>query len=101
VCDHKDILLLELIINYALQVLVMSVFGRMKLRFLEASFLEQRLVIRKTQFFDFSTSEQANNNMNTVLGMMASHRVGDSTDSRIITQVCTTISIIPGKPANQ
>jgi IS5 family transposase len=74
----------------------MSVFGRMKLRFLEASFLEQCLVIRKTQFFDFSTSEQANKNMNTVLGMMASHRVGGSTDSRIIAQVCTTISITPG-----
>lgn len=89
-------ILLELTIKYSLQVLAMSVFGHMKLRFLEASYLQQRLVIRKTKFFDFSTCEQANNNMNTVLGIMASHRVGDSTDSTIIAQVRTIISITPG-----
>ncbi|KAJ6113877.1 hypothetical protein N7523_007194 [Penicillium sp. IBT 18751x] len=70
----------------AIPVLAMSVFGRMKLRFLEASYVHQRLVIRKTDFFDFSTHEQANNNMDIVLGFMASHRVGDPMDSTIIAQ---------------
>ncbi|KAJ5670063.1 uncharacterized protein N7477_005426 [Penicillium maclennaniae] len=70
----------------AIPVLAMSVFGRMKLRFLEAAYVQQRLVIRKTEFFDFSTHEQANKNMNTVLGFMASHRVGDPTNSTIIAQ---------------
>ncbi|KAJ5914732.1 hypothetical protein N7504_003615 [Penicillium tannophilum] len=67
-------------------VLAMSVFGHMKLRFLEASYAQQRLVIRKTRLFDYSTNEQANNNMNAVLGIMASYRVGDPTDSTVIAQ---------------
>lgn len=75
----------------------MSVFGHMKLRFLEASYAQQRLVIGKTKLFDFSTNEQANNNMSTVLGIMASYRVGDPTDSTVIAQVRTIITTIPGK----
>ncbi|KAJ6103186.1 hypothetical protein N7486_005613 [Penicillium sp. IBT 16267x] len=67
-------------------VLAMSVFGHMKLRFLEGSYAQQRLVIRKIKFFDFSTIEQANDNMNTVLGIMASHRAGDPTDPTVIAQ---------------
>lgn len=90
-------MLLELIIEYSLQVLAMSFFGHMKLRFLEASYAQQRLVIRKTRLFDYSTNEQANNNMNAVLGIMASYRVGDPTDSTVIAQVRTIITIIPGK----
>ena len=75
----------------------MSVFGHMKLRFLEASYVQERLMIRKTHFFDFSTTEQANKNMNTVVGIMASHRVGDPTETRTKAQVRTTVASTLGK----
>ncbi|KAJ5885398.1 hypothetical protein N7495_009908 [Penicillium taxi] len=53
-------------------VLAISVFGNMQLRFLECSYIHKRLMIRKTNFLDFSTKDQATKNMNTVLGIMAS-----------------------------
>ena len=71
----------------------MTVFGQMKFRFLQAFYGQQGLVIRKTELFDFSTNEEATRNMNTVLGIMASHQVGDPTDPRLICQVCILYAI--------
>ncbi|KAJ5799564.1 uncharacterized protein N7518_001632 [Penicillium psychrosexuale] len=71
-------------------VLAMTIFGQMKLRFPQAFYGQQGLVIRKTNLFDFSTNEQATKNMNTVLDIIASRQVGDPTGPTIIRQVCTS-----------
>ncbi|CAI7568636.1 unnamed protein product [Penicillium glandicola] len=58
-------------------VMVITFFGQMKARVLEAHSSQQELIIKKTQLLDFSTNEVANKNMNILLGFMADDLVGD------------------------
>ncbi|KAJ5782310.1 hypothetical protein N7457_004084 [Penicillium paradoxum] len=68
-------------------VMVITFFGRMKVRVLEAHTSQQELVIKKTRLLDFSTNELANKNMNILLGFMAGDLVGDPKGPTIPTYI--------------
>lgn len=58
--------------------MVFSFMGGKKGRILKAHFNHQELVIRKTQLYDFSTSEKAKLPIELFLQYMASDMVGDT-----------------------
>ncbi|KAJ5936326.1 hypothetical protein N7454_005624 [Penicillium verhagenii] len=62
-------------------ILILTLFGSMQLRFVEAFYMDERLVVRKSKRFEFMYEEQVSKNLNTVLGIMASYRVGDPSDT--------------------
>ncbi|KAJ9491821.1 hypothetical protein VN97_g1409 [Penicillium thymicola] len=61
-------------------VMVITLFGGMKARVIEAHTSEQGIVIKKTQLFDFSTNEAANKSMDTLLGFMCADLIGDPSE---------------------
>ncbi|KAI2699411.1 hypothetical protein CBS147332_8297 [Penicillium roqueforti] len=58
-------------------IMAITVFGGMKARVIEAQSSQDGLVIKKTQLFDFSTNEVANESMNILLGFMSADLVGN------------------------
>ncbi|CAG8891437.1 unnamed protein product [Penicillium nalgiovense] len=60
--------------------MAITIFARMKARIIEAYSSQQRLVMRKTELFDFSTNQVANKNMNILLGFMCADLVEEVED---------------------
>ena len=57
--------------------MAITVFGGINALVIEAQSSQDGLVIKKTQLFDFSTNEVANESMNILLGFMSADLVGN------------------------